>query len=174
MNPAFSLIRLDVNQALKPFDCGDDDLNDFFLNNAKNFQAELLGVTYMIESATETVAFFTLLNDKISVEQTTSSFRKRLTTGIARPKSLLRSFPAVKLGRLGVNVNYKGQGIGTEIINYLMAVFVTNNRTGCKFITVDAYRQSLQFYERNGFAYFSSKDLDDDTRLMYRALKPLD
>ena len=73
----------------------------------------------------------------------------------------------MKIGRLGVSANFQGMGIGNMIIDYLKQLFVDNNRTGCKFITVDAYRQSLPFYEKNYFEYLTTKDLKDDTRLMY-------
>lgn len=46
-------------------------------------------------------------------------------------------------------------------------LFVTDNRTGCVFITVDVYCQSLKFYENNNFVYLNEKDKMDDTRQMY-------
>lgn len=53
----FRLIRLTQEYEIKPFDCGDSDLNDFLFNDSKNYQKELLAVTYIIESDLETVAF---------------------------------------------------------------------------------------------------------------------
>ena len=41
------------------------------------------------------------------------------------------------------------------------------------FITVDAYRTSLDFYEKNSFRYLTTKDIDDDTRAMYFDLKAI-
>lgn len=73
----------------------------------------------------------------------------------------------MKIGRLAVNVDFQGQGLGKIILDYLKQLFIENNRTGCKFITVDAYSQSLHFYEKNGFEYLTAKDAGDDTRLMY-------
>jgi len=53
----------------KPFDCADADLNDFLYNGAKAYQEQLLAVTYLIEDSDSTIAFFSLLNDKISVKE---------------------------------------------------------------------------------------------------------
>jgi len=64
----FSFSRLKTKQQFKSFDCGDADLNDFFFNEAKGYQEQLLAVTYIIETETETVAFYSLLNDKIAME----------------------------------------------------------------------------------------------------------
>jgi GNAT superfamily N-acetyltransferase len=78
----------------------------------------------------------------------------------------------MKIGRLAICKEYKGNKIGTAILDYIKAWFVDNNRTGCKFITVDAYNQSLKFYEKNEFKYLTEEDKNKDTRLMYFDLSP--
>jgi hypothetical protein len=77
------------------------------------------------------VAFFSLLNDKVSVEQVSGTrewnrFRKKFPNA-----KRIASYPAVKIGRFGVNNNYKGIGIGKDIIGFLKKLFITKNRTGC-------------------------------------------
>ena len=59
------------------------------------------------------------------------------------------------------------------IIDYTKGTFTNNNKTGCKFITVDAYKKSLPFYEKMGFKYLSNKDKKSDTRLMYFNLQSI-
>lgn len=151
------------------FDCEDEDLNDFFYSSAINYQKELMAVTYVLENTetSETVAFFCLQNDKISAEYFDSNrqWKKKIQVPFA-PK-ILRDYPAIKIGRFGVSKNYKNQKIGISLISILKVLFISENRTGCSFITVDAYSQSLGFYEKNGFVYFSNKDVDKDTRQMY-------
>lgn len=162
------LIRLSVDYPIKPFDCGDSDLNEFLTNDSIKYLQGLLAVTYLIESDNDTVAFFSLFNDKISILDTDSKtqWRKLFRDNMPQGKRF-SSYPAMKIGRLGVSINYKGQGWGTTILDYLKELFISNNRTGCRFITVDAYRESLGFYERNGFRFLTTKDSDLDTRLMY-------
>jgi len=91
---------------------------------------------------------------------------KKLTRKIPNPKRL-ESFPAVKIGRLAVHTDYQKQGIGTQLIDFIKAFFITNNKTGCRFITADAYQESLKFYERNGFKFLTDKDKGKKARLMY-------
>ncbi|MGL5561685.1 MAG: hypothetical protein ACRDCN_03555 [Tannerellaceae bacterium] len=67
------LIRLTVDTRLKPFDCGDTDLNDFFYNDAKRLAEQLLATTYVYENNEETIAFFSLLNDKITIDNFASN-----------------------------------------------------------------------------------------------------
>ncbi len=165
--------RLDRDTKLKPFDCNDPDLNDFFHNDALNHSNELLTVTYLFEGRKETIAFISLLNDKISREETGRGKLRTLAKGIPHPKRTYRSFPAVKIGRMGVNIRYQRKGMGTEILDAVKASFTTANKTGCRFVTVDAYNNpcTIGFYQKNGFNFLTEKDHKDDTRLMYFDLK---
>ncbi len=164
----FSLIRLTPDHIIKPFDCDDADLNEFLLLNAHNFSKELFAVTYIIENKEKTVAFFSVLNDKISSENFESKRKYYHTIRDHFPENKrFRSYPAVKIGRLGVDREFQKIGLGTQILDYIKMLFVNNNRTGCRFITVDAYKQSLRFYEWNDFIYLDEKDKNEETRLMY-------
>ncbi|SLM30375.1 hypothetical protein MTBBW1_2200029 [Desulfamplus magnetovallimortis] len=54
-------------------------------------------------------------------------------------------------------------------------LFLLDNRTGCRLITVDAYNDSkvLKFYQKNDFSLFSEKDKNKKTRAMFFDLKRL-
>ena len=53
--------------------------------------------------------------------------------------------------------------------------FLEDNRTGCRFMTVDAYNNDrvIKFYKKNGFQFLSNKDTNKKTRIMYFDLKRL-
>ena len=87
------------------------------------------------------------------------------------PDSNLELFTAVKVGRLAVSEKYIGQGVGRLMLDSVKFIFTHGNRTGCRFITVDALATATGFYELNKFRFFTEKDKDDDTRLMYFDLK---
>lgn len=57
--------KLSQDYSIKPFDCGDADLNGFLFDDAKNYLTELMATTYLIEYNNYTVAYFCLLNDKV-------------------------------------------------------------------------------------------------------------
>ena len=167
----FKLVRLTSDHNILPFDCDDKDLNEFIFEDAKAYQSQLLAVTYLLESYNTTIAFFSIFNDKITLEDFDSkSLWKKLSVPYGKRK---RSYPAVKLGRLAINVENQKQGIGKDILNYLKISFIDNNKTGCRFITVDAYSKSFGFYEKNGFEYITLKDAGEDTRLMFFDLSAL-
>jgi len=167
------LKRLTLNSTLKPFDCNDSDLNDFFYNDALEYLRQLLAVTYVLESKKETIAYFSVLNDKIDNRnpKTKKRISRLLEHPLPHPKRL-RSFPAVKIGRLAVHVDYQNNKIGTEIIEWIKVSFTLKNKTGCRFVTADAYKASLDFYKKNGFKFLTDKDKNKDTRLMYLDLFP--
>lgn len=54
-------------------------------------------------------------------------------------------------------------------MDYLKIWFTQGNKTGCRFLLVDAYNQkkTLDFYAKNGFKFLVSKDEKDKTRIMY-------
>lgn len=167
------LVRLYPGKNILPFDCGDNDLNEFLHNDSLHYLNELLAVTYLLETDEETIAFYSVSNDKISHLDLETNNKWNKFRAIFPREKRMRSYPAVKIGRLGVSNNFKGQGIGTAILDYIKLLFVNNNRTGCRYITVDAYAQSLKFYENNGFKYLTTKDEGKDTRLMYYPLNRL-
>lgn len=106
---SYKVVRLTQEYAPKSFNCGDQDLNEFLLDNAKAYLKELFAI----------------------------------------------------------NQPYQHQGFGQIVIDILKQSFTQNNRTGCKYLTVDAYRSATPFYEKNGFKYLSESDKDAETRLMY-------
>lgn len=163
----FKLERLTPEKEILQFDCGDPDLNEFLLSDSKNYASQLLAVTYLLENEKGPIAFFSVLNDKISVQDVESGNRWKKIKVIFPHNKHFKSYPAVKIGRFAVSNEFKQNGLGTALLDYIKFLFIQNNRTGCRFITVDAYRQSLKFYEKNGFRYLTEQDKEEDTRLMY-------
>ena len=70
------------------------------------------------------------------------------------------SFPAVKICHLGVDLSMKGQSVGIFFLNFIKSYFVIDNKTGCRFLTVDAYAEVVPFYLKNGFIPLNEEDAD--------------
>lgn len=169
-----TVVRLDENYEFTHFDCGEEDLNDFLLNDAKDYQRRLLAVTYIIEAGNEIAAYFSLSNDKISLNESSKSVWRKIKRSFPRSKHR-RDYPSVKIGRLAVNSSFQRLRIGTVVMNFLKVLFKSKNRTGCVYLTVDALARSARFYEKNGFEYLydvSSEDTDS-THLMFYDLNHL-
>ena len=153
----------DILNFCLPFSCGDDDLDDFFKNDTINYSNQLLGKSYCYRLKNDNkiiVCAFTLSNSSIDSRHLPNSRRKKLTENIPHEKSL-SSYPATLIGRLGVNKDFSGKGIGTELMNFLKKwLLEMENRTACRFLTVDAYnnKNTLRYYENNGFKYLFSNE----------------
>lgn len=170
----FDIIRLSASAPNSPFDCGNQDINDFLVEDAYDYQEGLLAVTYLVvnKSHDRILSYFCLLNDKLAyLPGEDKRAWNRINRKISNHKRM-KSYPAVKIGRLGTQTDLRGQGIARDIIDYIKLLFIQSNKTGCRFITVDAHHDAVGFYEKCGFTYFTEDDVEDATRLMYFDLKP--
>lgn len=167
-----SQTQLSSDSIIKPFKCSEEDLNDFLFEDAKHFQKELMAVTYLIEDKERnvTVAYFSLLADKITFNPDEKASWNRLNRSIPNSKRR-KSYPALKVGRLAVSQDYAGTGVGSFILDSIKYAFTSVKRLGCRFITVDALHSATSFYQKNGFKFFTELDKDDETRLMFYDLK---
>ena len=144
-------VKLTEIDAIKPFNCGDEDLNGFLLDDARFYNEHLLAPTYLLEEEEENVAYFSVLNDKISQTDLDKSLWRKLRKQIPHEKHY-DSYPATKIGRFAVSQKYTGQKIGSLLLKAIKEKLATNTEySACRFITVDAYRSALSFYYKNGF-----------------------
>jgi len=168
----------------EPFSCGDDDLDDFFHHSTDNYRKQQLGNTwcyFLDENPKVIVCAFTLSNSSMDVRHLPGSRKKKVITNIPREKHL-SSYPAILVGRLGINQNFKKRGIGSELLKSICTIATEDNKwSSCRFLTVDAYNTvaARKFYEANGFNYLFSSEMQEKdyigipadkelkTRLMY-------
>lgn len=139
-----------------PFQCGVEDLDIFFVKDAFLHQRALLCKNYcfvLADNSKQIVASFTLSND--SIKKIPNARKKKIEKNIPHEKHY-SSYPAVMIGRLGVDTHFQNLHIGTEVLNFIKAWFLDPlNKTGCRFILVDSYNKSenIKFYENNGFSF---------------------
>lgn len=164
----FTFRQIDADTQIKSFDCGDADLNDFLISNAINYYKSMMALTYLLEDneTDKTVAYYSLLNDKIIFDPDEKRLWNRLNRNVANSKRR-KEYPAVKIGRLAISKDYAGQQVGRSILLQLKHIFATMRRSACRFITVDAYAAAVPFYQKCGFTFLSEKDRYSPTRAMY-------
>lgn len=188
-NCTFKVYATELINFCHPFDCDNSDLNDFFSNDALNYHSELLGKTYCFtldENPKIIVCAFTISNDSIKTFLLPNARKKKVIKEIPREKTM-KSYPAVLIGRLGVNKNYRfiegeTERTGKQLMDFIKSWFIDGaNKTGCRFIVVDSYNDvgPLRYYAENLFIpLFSSAEQEKEytgipvedsipTRLMY-------
>ena len=173
----FSIYKLSENETVESFDCGDADLNDFILTDAPLYRKEKLAVTYTVlekNNRNKVVAFFSLSNDRISLSDFDNKTKYNRFSRRFNNHKRLKSYPAAKIGRLAVETSMKGENLGSYLLKFIKRYFTADNKTGCRFITVDAYAAAIPFYLHNGFVPLNDEDADEPTRLLYFDLNDLD
>mgnify|MGYP000843775124 CR=1 FL=1 len=105
-----SLYRVTTKEELDSFSCGDEDLDDFFHQEACLYDGQLLGKTYFFASERsgkdEIVCAFTLANDSIKAALIPNASRNKIQRKIPNSKRT-RSYPAVLIGRLELRRIFK-------------------------------------------------------------------
>lgn len=137
------------------FDCNHSDLNDFFSNDCLDYSNQLFGKSYCFvlkEDRNTIICAFTVSNESIKAKQLENVTRNRITRTISNSKRF-HNYPAVLIGRLGVNINYHNQKIGKQLMDFIKSWFCISNKTGCRFLVVDSYNEDrpLRYYRGNDF-----------------------
>ena len=165
------LKKVDNRALCDSFDCGDDDLNEYFRVDSIAHQQELLTQSYCLQSSNYpeiALALLDFCNDAVRIEQYKGLIK-------IPPHKKYRTLPGVKLTRFGVQKELHRTHIGTNALNMVKKMFITDNRTGCRLLTVDAYNipKVLSFYEKNGFQPFPTNKKNKDTLALFFDLKRL-
>ena len=163
-NCTFCELTDEILSACHPFSCGNDDLDDFFSNDATRYAHFLMGKTYCFRlnsDPSKLVCALTLSNDSIRIYDLPRGRRDHMRS-LTHHEKQLRRYPGVLIGRLGVSNEFSGKGIGSETLDFIKGWFYsTDNKTGCRFVIVDAVNdpQVISFYRKNGFTpLFSTEE----------------
>lgn len=152
--------ELDKDIIIEKFDCGDEDINYFLNNLALLNQERKLSRTYTfcLKDPNEIIAFFTL-----SASQ--------LNTGDARIFNIDK-VPIVLLGRLGVDINYKGKNLGTVMIKIALEKSLEASKIiACRLLLVETTLDMKSYYLKKvnmGFEWFRDRK---NTSILFIDLK---
>jgi len=154
-------LKLSSEKPIVGFDCGDNDINDFFNHDALLFQHERLGQTfyYCIKETEKVVGAFSLSADSLKTVLLPGSRIKKVKELIPHEKSL-QSYPAILIGRLGVSIEFSGKGIGSQLIENIKYYCNLRFPHLVRFIMVDAYNNGsvLKYYQKNDFSFVFSTE----------------
>jgi hypothetical protein len=140
------------------FSCGDDDLDGFLREDAMRLHDLGIVRVYLAIYDGQLVGYFAILADAIRLK---TPEIKRLRMNHEDPPGV----PALKVGRLAVSLEFKKKyrGLGTAMMGYAFAIgTLIAGHAGCRLITVDAYRQSVEFYEKLKFVCNKKKASEED------------
>ena len=142
------------------FDCGDEDLNEFLLEDSFINIDNSLSKIYLCLYENKVVAFFSLSADSIKINE--------------KLEIAYRTYPAIKIGRLAVHKDFQGMHIGSILIDWVVGFCLELRKDiGVRFISVDAYNREkiISFYNYNLFeALQPERKKNKNNMPMYRDL----
>jgi len=136
----------------------------FFRNDAADTEAELIAKTYFLyhSDEKEPLVGFCISN---------SAVRAHSDVDMTLPHNVRHNaYPAVLIGKFATHMNFSGKNFGRRVIEFLKLWFVTQNKTGCRYLIADSVPDATGFYEKCGFERFPVQR-SPDTVLMFFDLK---
>lgn len=140
-------------ETARGFSCGDEDLDDFLRTDAMRLQAQNVVRTFVALYESDLVGYVALLVDAVELKL---SERKKLALHF-RDHPIV---PALKIARIGVSKDFRARrrGVGEALMYYAYSSALDlAERVGCRLLTLDAYADSIAFYERLGFVRNQAK-----------------
>jgi GNAT superfamily N-acetyltransferase len=145
--------RVDINRLipailkeqddLSEFYCSNEDINEFIHDEAKEFQNERLGISYVFLYDGRPVGFVTLSMAHLRRKRMKSEDRLRIE---------IENYPALQIGQLAVCTDLERQDIGTFLCDFSLGkAYQFSEEVGCRFLVLNAKRDVIGFYEGYGF-----------------------
>jgi GNAT superfamily N-acetyltransferase len=135
------------------FDCGVEILNRYLQKHAFQAQQGEGARTYVTFDMTGKIAgYFTLAYGSVEHEKAP----ERVTKGLAR-----HPIPVMLLARLAVDQQFKGRGLGKELLrDALLRTLNAAEIAGLRAVVVDAKDDLAKtFYQRHGFEPFKDEPM---------------
>ena len=137
------------------FSSGVAPLDEYIQNRANQDAKKRVAVTYVLceQNSSAIIGYYTI--STASIETT------RLPEDITRRLPRYNVLPAMLIGRLAVDQQYRGQGFGKHLlVDALKRCLNLSKKIASMAVLVDAKdEQGAQFYERYGFRRFTDRPL---------------
>lgn len=173
----FIFSSLNNDDILDNFDCEDNEINEFLIEDSKNFQSEKIANTYLFKENYKIVAFFSISNDCLNDLGYENSIWNKLHRKIKLPnEKRIRQYPAVKIARLGIDKTFKGKGLSHQLLDFIKGWTFIKHKPACRLLILDAYNQPIQLstYQKNDFIFLLDSDKGEKHRFMYFDLMRLE
>lgn len=158
-------ISSNISDKLEFFNCDDKHINKFFKKKAMDFSSQFLSRSFCFinkENLDDVVCAYCLSNDSVNLTGLPLEIKKRFQNKFPQGKGLT-SYPAIKIGRLGVQKKYSDGGahVGSQLLDYIKFKCLEYGvNSACRYLVVDSYNkdENLNFYKRNGFEFLMEED----------------
>jgi predicted GNAT family N-acyltransferase len=129
---------------LGDFDCGEQSLNTWIHRYARHAEAARSAKVYVTTDGSTVVGYYALTVGQVDPAKATTRLLKGQPAG--------QSVPVAILGRLAVDAEHRGRGLGRSLLqNALLRCVYAGQAVGIRAIVVHAHAEAKGFYEAFGF-----------------------
>lgn len=132
--------RLAQHHDKKSFDCGNDEINRYLQTMASQHIKKDIAKVHVLANGVSIIGFYTL--SALLIDNSDNAI-----------KGYPRQIPAILIGRMGVDVQYQGQGLSKLLLSHaLNKVKAISQDVGMAFVVIDAKSDTLaSYYQQFGF-----------------------
>lgn len=128
-------------QELRRFNCGNQNINDFLVYQARQFDIDNRAATFLLLKKRELLGFYTLVVGELEVKNI--------------EEQCLIQRPYVNLAYFAIDEKYHHKGYGKVMMGEVFqSVAVISFYAGVEIIYLEAIDDSVRFYESLGFKLF--------------------
>ena len=140
----FSVVPLDLDTDRSGFECGVEPLDRYFKTQvSQDIKRRVTACFTALDASGRVAGYYTLASASILLTDLAESLAKKL------PR--YPNVPAVRMGRLAVDQDFKGKGLGAALLADALRRAVTAEIAAYAFV-VDAKDESAaEFYAHHGF-----------------------
>lgn len=139
-------VYLNPSHRVDGFSCSVQDLCEFLIDDAINYQNAFMAKTYLVYEDGELAAYFALAADSIQLE---------LPEVPDDCEGKTKTYPALKLARLATDCRFERRRIASDALEFCIGAARAMNAdtpgVGCRFVTVDALPDAESWYAERGF-----------------------
>ena len=153
---------LDKSHNLKPFDCDNERINNYFRNNSRKDHKAYKTRVFVgtLDDSFDAIGFYTLVLASHSPEQVSDEAKEKF--------GQVKAVPSIYLPKLGVTKSECRKGVGQLLLrDALKRCLSISENAGAYALTLDAIdAEKAKWYHKFGFQFFVEGELK-----MFIALK---
>lgn len=160
-----------LDTTIPQFDCGKEGMNDFInTEEVYEFQRQKLGNTRLVYYDDELAAYFTLAPNALTRQEYAGDETKH--SGELYDK--LGEIPAMLLGKIAVDKEYKGEGLGSYVLDHIIGLSRKAKDVPFRIVLLHAHDDVIDWYEDRGFV-LSQAGMNEnrENKIMFMDLEPV-
>lgn len=144
MAGAFRVVALDLDTDRSGFECGVEPLDRYFRTQVgQDIKRRVTACFTALDASDRVAGYYTLASASILLTDLAQNLAKKL------PR--YPNVPAVRMGRLAVNQDFKGKGLGAALLADALRRAVTAEIAAYAFVVDAKDDAAAQFYAHHGF-----------------------